>query len=139
MRLFETMTALPRSRYFSWAQIIGKDGAGGGDALKPRGGINPVAHQIAVAFLDYIAEMNADAELDAALGRQAGIALDRAVLHFDRATHSIDHAAELDEAAVAGTLNDAPVMGVDRGTDQIATQLPEPRRVRSSSTPASRL
>jgi hypothetical protein len=83
--------------------------------------------------------MNADAELDSALGRQAGIALDHAVLHFDRATHSVDHGAELDEAAVAGTLNDAPVMGVDGGTDQIATQPRSRDSVRSSSTPASRL
>jgi hypothetical protein len=46
--------------------------------------------------------MNADQELDAALGRQACVALGEAVLHFDRAAHGVDHAAELDEAAVAG-------------------------------------
>jgi len=33
--------------------------------------------------------------------RNDGVAVDEAVLHFDRATHSVDHAAELDEAAVA--------------------------------------
>ena len=46
--------------------------------------------------------MDADAELDAALGRQAGVALDHAVLHLDGAAHGVDHAAELDEDAVAG-------------------------------------
>ena len=71
--------------------------------------------------------MNADAELDAALGRQAGVALDHAVLHLDGATHRIDHASELDEAAVAGALHHAAVMGGDRGIDQIAAQRPEPR------------
>ena len=47
-----------------------------------------------------------------------------AVLHFDRAAHRVDHAAELDEAAVAGALDDAPVMRGDGGIDQIAAQRP---------------
>ena len=76
------------------------------NALQPRGDIDAVAHQVAVALLDDIAEMNADAELDAALWRHAGIALDHAVLHFDRASHRVDDAAELDKAAVAGALDD---------------------------------
>ena len=99
-----------------------------GDALKPRGDIDAVAHQIAVGLLDDVAEMNADAELDAALRRQAGIALDHAVLHFDRASHRVDHAAKLDEAAVAGALDDAPMMRGDGGIDQIAAQPPQPRQ-----------
>ena len=80
------------------------------------------------ALLDDVAEMDADAEFDAALGRHAGVALDHAVLHFDRAAHGVDHAAELDEAAVAGALDDAPVMGGDGGIDQVAAQPPEPRQ-----------
>ena len=43
------------------------DGAGGGDALQSRGDVDAIAHQIAVALLDHIAEMDSDAELDAAL------------------------------------------------------------------------
>ena len=54
------------------------------DALQSRGDIDAVAHQIAVALLDDVAKMNADAKLDAALGRQSGVALDHAVLHLDR-------------------------------------------------------
>jgi hypothetical protein len=38
-----------------------------------------------VSLLDDVAEMNADAELDAALCRHAGVAVDEAALHFDRA------------------------------------------------------
>ena len=72
--------------------------------------------------------MNADAELDAALGRQAGVALDHAVLHLDGAAHGVDHAAELDEDAVAGALDDAAVMRGDGRIDQIAAQPPEPRQ-----------
>ena len=79
--------------------LLGKtDRAGLGDALQPRGDIDAVAHQIAVALLDDVAEMDADAKLDAPLRRQAGVALDHAVLHFDGAAHRVDHAAELDEA-----------------------------------------
>jgi hypothetical protein len=59
--------------------------------------------------------MDADAELDAAILRHTGVALDHAVLHLDRAAHSIDHAAELNEAAIAGALDDAPAMRGDRG------------------------
>ena len=95
--------------------VLGEtDRAGLGDALEPRGDIDAVAHQVAVALLDHVAKMNADAEFDAPLGRHAGVALDHAVLHFDRAAHRVDDAAELDDAAVAGALDDAPVMRGDR-------------------------
>ena len=109
--------------------VLGQtDRAGLGDAFQSRGDIDAVAHQVAVALLDDVAEMNADAELDAALGRQAGVALDQALLHFDGAAHGVDHAAELDENAVAGALDDAPMVRVDGGIDQIAAQPPEPRQ-----------
>ena len=71
--------------------------------------------------------MNADAELDAALGRQSGVALDEAVLHLDRAAHRVDHAAKLDQAPVAGALDDPPAMGGDGGVDQVASQAPKAR------------
>ena len=72
--------------------------------------------------------MNADAELDAALGRQAGVALDEAILHLDGAARRVDHAAELDEASVSGALDDAPAMRGDGGIDQIAAQSPKARQ-----------
>ena len=109
--------------------VLGQaDRAGRADAFQPRGDIDSVAHQIAVGLLDDIAKMDADAEFDAALGRQARVALDEAVLHFDRATHGVDHAAELDEAAVAGALDDPPAMRGDGGVDQIAAQPPQARQ-----------
>ena len=46
-----------------------------GDALQPRGDIDPVAHQIAVGFLDHIAEVDADAIFDALFWGQASVAL----------------------------------------------------------------
>ena len=72
--------------------------------------------------------MNADAKLDATFGRQAGVALDHAGLHLDGAAHGVDHAAELDDRAVAGALDDAPVMDRDRRVDEIAAQRPQPRQ-----------
>ena len=73
------------------------DRPGLGDAFEPRGDIDAVAHQIAVALLDNVAEVNADAKLDAPFGRHAGVALDEAGHHLDRAAHRVDHAAELDD------------------------------------------
>src|ERR1700733_10766649 len=94
---------------------------------EPCGDIHAVAHQVAVALLDDVAEVNADAKFDAALGRQARVALDHALLHLDRAAHCVDHATEFDNGPIAGALYDAPVMRSDSGVDQIAPQPTEPR------------
>ena len=51
-----------------------------------------------------------------------------AVLHLDRAAHRVDHAAKLDEAAVAGALDDAPMMHGDGRIDQVAAQPPQARK-----------
>ena len=68
--------------------VLGKtDGAGLGDAFQTRRDVDAIAHQIAIALLDDVPEMNADAELDAALGRQAGVAFDEAVLHLNGAAY----------------------------------------------------
>jgi hypothetical protein len=96
------------------------------DALQPRGDVDAITHEIAVSLLDDVAEMNADAKIDSALGRQARVAFDHAVLHFDRAAHRVDHATKLDEAAVAGAFNDAAVMEGDGRIDQVAAKRPEP-------------
>ncbi len=42
---------------------------------------------VSIALLDCIANMNANAEFDVALRGKPGIALHRAVLHLDGATH----------------------------------------------------
>ena len=90
-------------------------------ALPGRSGdIDAFAHQIAVRLFDDVAQMNAEAELDATLVRRASVALDEAGLHFDGAANGVDHAAELDKAAVAGSLDNAAVMQGDGGVDQIA-------------------
>ena len=109
------------------------------DAFQSRGDIDAVAHQIAVALLDDIAEMDADAEFDAALGGQAGVALDHAVLHLDGAAHGVDHAAELDEAPSPVRLTTRPWCTAMVGSIRSLRSARSRARVRSSSAPASRL
>jgi len=104
------------------------DGTGLGDPFQPRGDVDAVTHQVAVALLNHIAEMDADAKLDAALGRQASIALDHPVLHFNCAAHGVDHTSELDEDAIARPLNYAAMMQSDGGVEQIAAQRTQPRQ-----------
>jgi hypothetical protein len=58
---------------------------GPGDPFEPPGDIDAVAHEVAVAFLDDVADVNADQVLYALLGRHAGAALGHSGLHFDRA------------------------------------------------------
>ena len=71
--------------------------------------------------------MNADAEFDAPIRRQASVALDHPALHLDRAAHGVHHAAELDDRAVAGALDDAAVMSGDGGVDDVAAEAPQAR------------
>jgi len=98
-------------------------------ALPGRSGdIDAFSHQIAVRLFDDVAQMNAEAELDATLGRRASVALDHAVLHLDPAAHRVDYAAELNDAAVAGALDDAAVMSGDGGIDEVATEAPQARQ-----------
>jgi hypothetical protein len=44
-----------------------------GDAFKPGGDIDTVSHQIAVGFLNHVAEMDADSKLDAFVGRDLSV------------------------------------------------------------------
>ena len=85
-----------------------------------------IAHQVAVVLLHNITEMDADPEFDALVGRDLGVALDHRPFYFDGAVHRIDDAAEFNDAAVAGALDDAAVMHRDGRVDQIAPKGPKP-------------
>src|SRR5262249_52904910 len=95
---------------------------------RSRRDIDAVAHQVAIALLDDIAEMDADADFDVALRRQAGVALDHAVLDLDGAANRIDDASELDENAIARPFDDAVVMQRDGGVDEVAAERAQPRK-----------
>src|SRR6516225_9592593 len=64
-----------------------------------------------VVFLhDHIANIDADAEYDAPLVRNLGLAIDHRPLDLDGATHRINDAREFRQHTVAGVLDDATVM-----------------------------
>jgi hypothetical protein len=103
--------------------VLGKtDTARISNAFKARGNVDAVSHQVAIALLDHVAQMDADAELDATLGRKTRVALDHAILHLDCAANGIDDASELYEDAVSGPLNDAAVMLSGGRVEQIAAE-----------------
>ena len=109
--------------------VLGKaDRSWLGDPLESGRDVDAVAHQIAVSFLDYVADMDADAEDDATVFGHACVALDHRVLHFDRAAHRIDGAPELDDCAVACALDDAAFVHGDCRVDEVAAKRAQPRK-----------
>ena len=82
--------------------------------------------------------MNPDAKLDTLVGRDLGVALDYRPLDFNGVVHCIDDTAEFDDAAVAGALDDAPMVDRDSRVDQVAAKGPEPREDPVLSAPVSR-
>jgi hypothetical protein len=115
------------------------DGAGLSDTLQSCGNIDAVAHQIAVALLNHIAQMDTDSKLDATFGWKAGIALDHAVLHLDGAAHGVNHAAELNDGSIAGALDHPAIVNGDYGSIRSLRSARSRASMRSSSAPAIRL
>ena len=74
-----------------------------------------VERRLAAILAADVAEIDAHAKFDAALGRCGGVAGDHLLLHLDSAAHRVDNAGKLDEEAVAGSLDDAPPMLGDLG------------------------
>ncbi len=72
--------------------------------------------------------MDADAELDAAVRRQPGIALYHGVLHLERTAYGVDDAAEFDKCAVAGAFHHPAVVHGDCRIEEIAAQRPQARQ-----------
>ena len=70
-----------------------------------------------VVLEDDVAEVDADAELDAAVLRHIGVALAHPALDVGGAGHRVHHARELDQHAVAGELDDAALMLGDLAGD----------------------
>ena len=95
-------------------------------ALQAGGDVDAVAEDV-VAVGQHIADIDADAELDPALGRPGG-GRGHAALHRDGAAHGIDGAGELDQQAIARGLDDAAAVSADFGVDQLPAQGPQPRQ-----------
>ena len=109
--------------------VLGQtDRAGLGDALQSRGDIDAVAHQVAVALLDDVAQMNADAEFDAALGGRPAL---RSTMPFCTSIAQRTASTTLRNSMRAPSpvrLTTRPMMHGDGRIDQIAAQRPQPRQ-----------
>jgi hypothetical protein len=93
------------------------DPAGLSQAFEARGNIDPVTENVAVLD-DDIALVDADPQINAALGRERSVSLRHLRLYFSGAVRSIDGAGEFGQEAVARGLDHAPVMGGDGRIDQ---------------------
>jgi hypothetical protein len=96
--------------------------------------IDPVAKDVAILDND-IAHIDADAEFDAVVGLNAGVAPGHLALHVDRTAKRIDDAAKLDEQPVAGGFDQTALVLGDFRIEEIAPQRFE---APPSSAPISR-
>ena len=106
------------------------DPAGLGERLQARRDVDAIAIDV-VVFNDDIAEIDADSEHDGRLARACIRQRGAGALHRKRAVYSIDHAAELDDGAIADQLHDAAVVGGDgRVEDGLSVPLQSSQRAR---------
>ena len=92
-----------------------------GQGFDPGRDVDAVAIEV-VALDDHVAEIDADAQLNAAFRSDAGVALGHRLLHRDRAAHRIDDAGKFHQHAVAGGLDDAAAVLGDIRIEKLAAQ-----------------
>jgi hypothetical protein len=72
---------------------------------------------------DDVADIDADAKLDALLMWHVGVTLRHATLNIDGTTHRVHDAVELGQQPIAGVLDDPPTvlrdLGIDEGTQMV--------------------
>src|SRR6266851_4075906 len=95
--------------------------AGISQAFDPRGNVDAVAIEV-VALDDHVTEIDADAQLDAAVRADIRVPLRDCLLHRDGTAHRVDDAGKLDQHAVAGGLDDAAVVLGDLRIEELTTQ-----------------
>src|SRR5215472_7452758 len=95
--------------------------AGIGQGFDPCRDVDAVAIEV-VAFDDHIAEIDADAQFDAAVRCDTGVMLGHCLLHRDRTAHRIDDAGKFHQYAVAGGLDDAAMVLDDFRVDELMAQ-----------------
>ena len=72
--------------------------------------------------------MDADAKFDALVGRDLSVALDHRSLDFNGAVHRVDDTPELDNCAIAGSLDDPAVVHGYGRIDQVASEAAKARQ-----------
>jgi hypothetical protein len=98
-----------------------EDASGLGDPFEAGSNIDAIAEQIVV--LDHhIPEVDADAEFNALLDREIGVAQWYLSLHLNSASHCVHDARELDQDSIAHGLYDAAMMGRDCRFDEFSPE-----------------
>jgi hypothetical protein len=92
-----------------------------GESFDPRGDVDAVAIEI-VAFDDHVAEIDPNAQFDAAIRLNADVSLRHRLLHRDRTAHRIDDAGKFHQQAVAGGLDKPPMVLGDFRIEELAAQ-----------------
>src|SRR5262249_23077269 len=88
------------------------------DLLQASGDIDAITEDV-IALGDDVAKVDTRTERDAAPSGTVGRRGAARRLHLDRTAHSIDHAGEFQEQAVAGGLDDAASMAGDHRVDHL--------------------
>ena len=102
------------------------DLAGLGQRLEPGGDIDAVTED--VAFVDDdVAEIDADAKADPLAFGDVGVTVLHPLLHAHGAAYGVDDRGELDQHAVTGRLDDAPLVLGDQSVDQLSAMALEGR------------
>src|SRR6266700_3930639 len=94
------------------------DAAGLSERFQARRDIDAIAKDVA-ALGDDVAEIDADAKPDLPLVGHLRLAVDHPALHLGGAAHRIYDAREFHQQAVAGSLDDAALMLLDLGIDEL--------------------
>jgi hypothetical protein len=95
--------------------------AGIGQRLDPSGDVDAVAEEV-VALDEHVAEIDADAQFDAAVRPDTRIPLGHRLLHRNCSAHRIDDAGKFHQQTVAGGLDNATLVLGDFRIDQFAAQ-----------------
>src|SRR5262245_54664911 len=98
--------------------------AGPHQPFEPGRQIDAIAVEI-LAIDDDVPDIDADAEFDLAIIGDPGIAVMHAGLDLDSTARGVEHAAELDEEAVAHYLEDAPAVFCDSWIEELTAMLPK--------------
>ena len=100
------------------------DAAPIGDAFEPSRDVHSVAEDVG-ALRDDVAEIDANAELNAPVRRYLRIALEHAALNFDCAGDGVHDAAEFSKNTVACGVGDVAAMHLDRSIQKLGPVGPQ--------------